>query len=517
MSLRRPVVLVVLDGWGYREEREGNAIALSDTPVWDRLWTRGSRTLLDASGLAVGLPEGQMGNSEVGHLNLGAGRVVMQDLVRINQAIRDRSFFANEAFVQACEHVQRTGGTLHLMGLVGSGGVHAVDRHLFALIDLAERRGVKPVAIHALLDGRDTMPRSAYGYMQELLAYARGRATLASLGGRYFGMDRDKRWDRTEKWYNAAVRGTGPDASDPLDVIHAAYERDVTDEFIEPRVIARDGRPVAPMRDGDALICFNFRADRMRQIVRSLTDAAFDGFAVADRPALRVVIMTAYDRTFDLPVAFPPQSMANIVGDVVSNHGMTMLRTAETEKYAHVTYFFNGGVEVPCPGEERLLVPSQKVATYDLAPEMSAAGITDVLCRAIERREHDFILCNYANGDMVGHTGSMPATISAVQTVDRCLARVLKSVEASGARLLVTADHGNCEMMIDPRTGGPHTAHTTSPVPLVLVDPDGDHPLRSGGALCDVGPTILTLLGLDRPAEMTGVDLREPATAGVQA
>lgn len=519
MSLRRPtpVVLIVLDGWGYREERDGNAIALADTPTWDRLWTRGSRALLDASGLAVGLPAGQMGNSEVGHLNLGAGRVVMQDLVRINQAIETGAFFDNAAFVRACAHVQQTGGTLHLMGLIGTGGVHAVDRHLFALIDLAERRQVPKVAIHALLDGRDTMPRSGYGYMQELLAYARGRAAVASLGGRYFGMDRDQRWDRTAKWFEAAVRGAGPGADDPLEVIRGAYDRDVTDEFIEPRVIMRDARALAPMRDGDALICFNFRADRMRQIVRALTEPGFDGFDVSGRPALHVVIMTAYDRTFDLPVAFPPQSMANIVGDVVSNAGMTMFRTAETEKYAHVTYFFNGGIEVPCKGEERLLVPSQKVATYDLAPEMSAYGITDVLCRAIEQREHDFILCNYANGDMVGHTGSMPATITAVQTVDRCLARVLESVDRSGARLLVTADHGNCEIMIDPATGGPHTAHTTSPVPLVVVDPEGERPLRSGGALCDVGPTILTLLGLERPPEMTGMDLREQATAGVRA
>jgi 2,3-bisphosphoglycerate-independent phosphoglycerate mutase len=507
MSQRRPVVLVVLDGWGYREEREGNAIALSRVPHWERLWARAPRTLLSASGLAVGLPEGQMGNSEVGHLNLGAGRVVMQDLVRINQAIADGSFFENPAFVSACERVKANGGTLHLIGLIGSGGVHGLDKHLFALIDLAERRGVRRIAIHALLDGRDTMPRSGYGYMQELVAYARGRAIVASIGGRYFGMDRDKRWDRTGACYDVAVRGAGAQADDALAVIRAAYDRDVTDEFVEPRVIAHDGRPVAPMRSGDAVICFNYRADRMRQIVRALTDPAFDGFDVSDRPALEVVTMTAYDRTSQLPAAFPPQSMANIVGEVVSRAGMTMFRTAETEKYAHVTYFFNGGIEVPFPGEERLLVPSQKVATYDLAPAMSAEGVTDTLCGAIEGRSHDFILCNYANGDMVGHTGSIPATIQAVETVDRCLGRLLASADRTGARVLVTADHGNCEMMIDPATGGPHTAHTTNPVPLVLVDPDGDRPLRSGGALCDVGPTILRLLGLERPEEMTGRDL----------
>ena len=513
MPARRPVVLVVLDGWGYREEREGNAIALSNTPTWDRLWAGAPRTLLHASGLAVGLPEGQMGNSEVGHLNLGAGRVVMQDLVRINKAIEDSSFFDKPAFVEACDTVKRGGGTLHLMGLIGNGGVHASDKHLYALIDLAEKRRVAHVAIHALLDGRDTMPRSALGFMRDLIAYAKGRAHIASIGGRYFGMDRDKRWDRLERWYNASVKSVGPSATDPLQVIKDSYARDVTDEFIEPVVITKEGHPVAPMRDGDALICFNFRADRMRQIVRGLTEEHFDGFRVGRRPSLEVVTMTSYDRTFEIPAAFPPQSMANIVGEAVSKTGMTMFRTAETEKYAHVTYFFNGGIEAPFPGEERMLVPSQKVATYDLAPEMSAHGVTDVLCKAVEGREHDFILCNYANGDMVGHTGSIPATIKAVETVDASLARVVASAEKAGARLLITADHGNCELMIDPATGGPHTAHTTSPVPLVVLDPDGDKPLRGGGALCDVGPTILQMLGLDRPKEMTGVDLRklEPA------
>ena len=506
---KSPVVLVVLDGWGYRPERDGNAISLAKTPTWDALVANYPGTLLDASGLAVGLPEGQMGNSEVGHLNLGAGRVVMQDLVRIGQAVMDSSFFENPVFRNACDHAKHTGGTVHLMGLIGKGGVHAIDAHLFALIDLCAMRGVPRVAVHALLDGRDTMPRSGLGYMRQVLQNANGRAVVGSLGGRYFGMDRDKRWDRTEKWYRVAVDGVGPTGTDPIDVIRQSYERNETDEFIIPTVIVNDGKPVAPMRDGDSIICFNFRADRMRQIVRALTDPAFDGFDVSSRPKLHVATMTAYDRTFDLPVAFPPQSMANIVGEVVSKAGMHMFRTAETEKYAHVTYFFNGGVETPFPGEDRLLVPSQKVATYDLMPEMSAPGVTDVLCDAIEKREHEFILCNYANGDMVGHTGSIPATIKAVETVDACLARVMKSGERSGARLLITADHGNCEMMIDPETGGPHTAHTTNPVPFIVVDPDGSKPLRGGGALCDVGPTLLTLLGLEKPNEMTGVDLRQ--------
>ena len=510
--VKRPVVLVVLDGWGYRESREGNAIAMSRTPTWDALWKRESRTLLDASGLAVGLPEGQMGNSEVGHLNLGAGRVVMQDLVRITQSIKDGSFFENSALVEACRRVKQSGGTLHLLGLIGKGGVHGVDTHLWALLDLAERQGVTKVAIHALMDGRDTLPTSGLGYMQETLAQAKGRARVASLGGRYFGMDRDKRWDRTEKFYRAAVTGTARQVHDPIDAIRASYDAGVTDEFIDPATVVDDNGPIAPMRDGDAVICWNYRSDRMRQIVRALTLPDFDGFDVSKRPALHVVTMTQYDQTFDLPIAFAPQSMAKIVAEVVSGRGMTMFRTAETEKYAHVTYFFNGGVEPPYPGEERLLVPSQKVATYDLAPEMSAHGVTDVLCGALAKNDHDFILCNYANGDMVGHSGSLPATIKAVETVDECLTRVVAAAEKAGARLLVTADHGNCEMMIDPETGGPHTAHTTNPVPFVVLDPDGEHKLRKGGALCDVGPTILSMLGIERPAEMTGIDLRQDGT-----
>ncbi len=507
--VKRPVVLVVLDGWGYREAREGNAIALSRTPAWDALWKRGSRTLLEASGLAVGLPEGQMGNSEVGHLNLGAGRVVMQDLVRINQSIKDGSFFEIPALVEACRRSKQSGRTLHLLGLIGNGGVHGVDSHLYALLDLAEREGVSRVAIHAQMDGRDTLPTSGLGFMDEALAMAKGRARVASLGGRYFGMDRDKRWERTEKFYRAAVDGIAPGVRDPIETIRAAYEIGVTDEFIPPVTVVDDAGPVAPMRDGDAVICFNYRSDRMRQIVRALTLPAFDGFDVSHRPALHVVTMTQYDQTFDLPIAFAPQSMARIVAEVVSGQGMTMFRTAETEKYAHVTYFFNGGVEPPYPGEERLLVQSQKVATYDLAPEMSARGVTDVLCGALARGDHDFVLCNYANGDMVGHSGSLPATIRAVETVDECLTRVVATAEKTGARLLVTADHGNCEMMIDPETGGPHTAHTTNRVPFVIVDPDGERTLRPGGALCDVGPTILSMLGIEQPAEMTGIDLRQ--------
>ena len=507
---KRQVVLVVLDGWGHREEREGNAIALASTPTWDRLWSHPSRTLLHASGRAVGLPAGQIGNSEVGHLNLGAGRVVMQDLVRISEAIERGVLAENEALGAACARCVEGGGTLHLMGLIGSGGVHAIDQHLYALIDIADRKRVPRIAIHALLDGRDTMPRSGLGFMRELVAYGGTRASVASLGGRYFGMDRDKRWARTELWYRASVEGAGPTATEAVAAILAAYERGETDEFITPTVIVEDGVPVAPMRDGDSVICFNYRADRMRQIVRALTDPDFREFDVLGRPRVSVTTMTSYDRTFPLAVLFPPQSMARIVAEVISANEMTMFRTAETEKYAHVTYFFNGGVEPPYPGEERILVPSQQVATYDLKPEMSAPGVTDVLCDAIVEGAHDFVLCNYANGDMVGHTGSLPATIQAVETVDRCLAQVIEAADRHGARLLVTADHGNCEVMIDPAGGGPHTAHTTNPVPLIILDPDGEPPLRSGGALRDVGPTVLSMLGLEQPPEMTGTDLRAP-------
>ena len=513
-AVSRPVVLVVLDGWGYREAREGNAVRLAQVPTWDRLWSHAPNTLLHASGLAVGLPEGQMGNSEVGHLNLGAGRVVMQDLGRIHEAVKDGGFARNDVLRAACTHAKKSGGTLHLVGLVGDGGVHAHQEHLLALVALAEHEGMPRVAIHAMLDGRDTMPVSGLGFVQKLVSALGNRAVIASIGGRYYGMDRDQRWPRTELWYRAAVDGTGPSATDAVACIEEAYSRGETDEFIKPAVIVRDGAPVAPMRDGDAVICWNFRSDRMRQIVRSLSAVGFDGFDITRRPRLFVTTMTQYDATFEVPVAFAPFSMAKIVAEVLCDAGKTTLRTAETEKYPHVTYFFNGGVEIPYRGEERILVPSQKVATYDLMPEMSAPGITDVLCNSIESGNHDFTLCNYANGDMVGHSGNLAATIKACEVVDACLTRVVTSAEKSGARLLITADHGNCEMMIDPATGGPHTAHTTNPVPFVIVDPNNHAPLRTGGALCDVGPTILRMLGEDCPAEMTGRDLR---LAGVTA
>ncbi len=512
-TARRPVVLVVLDGWGYRAAREGNAIELARTPVWHKLWETSPRTLLEASGLAVGLPEGQMGNSEVGHLNLGAGRVVPQDLVRISQSIQRGGFYTLPPFVELGEHLRRTGGTLHLAGLLGPGGVHALDRHLLACVELGVRLRVARIAIHGFLDGRDSAPTLGAEVVRTLLndmrRIAGATVDIATLVGRYYAMDRDKRWERTRIAYDAIIHGRGQAIEHPVLAVQAAYQRGETDEFIKPLVHYRNGAPVATVKDGDAFVFFNYRSDRMRQIVGALAVDGFDGFDVRDRPDLRCVTMTQYDATFDLPQAFPPFTLERILAQQLAEHGRTQLRTAETEKYPHVTYFFNGGVEPPYPNEERCLVPSQRVATYDLAPEMSAAGVTDVLCRAIEQRRHDFILANYANADMVGHTGVLPAVIRAVETVDRCLGRVLASVEQSGARAIVTADHGNCEMMVDPTTGGVHTAHTTNPVPLVTVGADGA-PLRAGGALCDVAPTVLGLLGLEQPADMTGRDLRQP-------
>ena len=518
MSNRRDpsshVVLIVLDGWGYRTAKEYNAIELADTPVWHTLWNGSPRTLLEASGRAVGLPEGQMGNSEVGHLNLGAGRVVAQDIVRIDDAISAGEWYHNEALLEVCRHVAANDGTLHLLGLLGFGGVHAIDRHLLACLEVAAQQDVRAIAIHGFLDGRDSPPTSG-GEVVEILTkdverITGGRGFLASLTGRYYAMDRDQRWARTELAYQAMVRGVGARERDATAAVQAAYDRGETDEFVKPIVLV-DGNdtPMATIRDGDGVFCFNFRSDRMRQIVRALIMEGFDEFPVPDRPVVSLATMTEYDQTFSVPQALPPITMARIVGEMLADHGRSQLRTAETEKYPHVTYFFNGGHEAPMVNEERYLVPSRRdVPTYDLAPEMSAVGITDGLCRAIESREHDFILCNYANADMVGHTGVESAIITAVETVDKCLDRVLVSAEQTGACVLITADHGNCELMVDPITGGPHTAHTTNPVPLVALRA-GAETLRSGGALCDIGPTVLHLLNIEPPPEMTGRDLRE--------
>ena len=506
----RPVALIILDGWGYREERTANAILLATTPNWNAIWSTPSHTLLSASGRAVGLPDAQMGNSEVGHLNLGAGREVMQDLVRIGASIEDGRFFANETLVRACRLARERNRTLHFIGLLGSGGVHALDAHLFALVSLAHGEGVAQVAVHGMLDGRDTPPRSGLAFLRETLTAIDGKARLASLSGRYFGMDRDNRWERTGAWYRAAVNGDGPRESDAAAAVQHAYDTGTTDEFVPPMVMTDDhGEAIAPMRDGDVIVCFNFRSDRMRQTMRALATPDFSAFDTGARPAVDIVTMTRYDDAFPFPVAFEPQSMKHLVGEVISDAGLTQLRTAETEKYPHVTFFFNGGHDAPFPGEDRRMVPSPKVATYDLQPEMSATGVCDILCDALVNRTYDFVLCNFANTDMVGHTGSIPAAIKAVETVDACLGRVLDAARHGGARLIITADHGNADVMVDPVTGEPHTAHTTNPVPLVIVDPDDDAPLRRRGALCDVGPTALGLLGLTRPPEMTGRDLRE--------
>ncbi|MEP6590931.1 MAG: 2,3-bisphosphoglycerate-independent phosphoglycerate mutase [Gemmatimonadota bacterium] len=505
-----PVILAVLDGWGWRTATEGNAIALAATPTWDRLVARAPRTLLEASGVRVGLPAGQMGNSEVGHLNLGAGRVVPQDLVRINQSVASGEFHALPALAELASTVQKRGGTLHLVGLLGTGGVHAFASHLVATIAAFVALGVPRIAVHGFLDGRDAPPKSGAEFVATLLRdierVGGGRTRLASLTGRYFAMDRDKRWERTRLASDAMLHGVGHPIADAVAGIRDAYARGETDEFIKPLVLTDDGAPVATIGAGDAVFFFNYRSDRMRQIVSALAVPGFDGFRSGAPTPLPALTMTQYDQTFPIPQLFAPFSMARILAEVLSVVGKSQFRTAETEKYPHVTYFFNGGHEPPWPGEERELVPSQKVATYDLAPEMSAAGISDVLTRAVAKGEHDFYLVNFANADMVGHTGVIPAVIRAVEAVDAALAQLLPVAQRAGARLLITADHGNAEMMIDPETGGPHTAHTTNPVPFLTVG-DSVTGLRPDGALCDVAPTILALLGLEQPAEMTGRSL----------
>ncbi len=503
-----PVLLLICDGWGWAPASEGNAITRARKPVFDRWIAEEPWTLLDASGEAVGLPAGLMGNSEVGHLNLGAGRTVPQDLLRIDQTIREGSFFENPALVAAAEHAKRPGSTLHLLGLLSDGGVHSHERHLFALLELAQRRGVPRVAVHVFTDGRDTPPRSAQAHvarLEEALGARGGR--IATVCGRYYAMDRDARWDRVARAYDAIVSGRGLSAGSAGEAIAAAYARDEGDEFIQPTVLAGSGaRP--GVHDGDAAIFFNFRADRARQLTRALTDPAFDEFARAKVARLLLVCFSEYKKEFGLPVAFPPLRLDGILADAWTAHGIANLRLAETEKYAHVTYFFNGGVEQAYPGEERILVPSWKGATYDLHPEMSAREITEELVRALARRDRAGLVVNYANADMVGHTGKLPETIAAIEILDGCFARVERAVREAGAILLMTADHGNAEQMIDPDTGQPHTAHTSNPVPFVLVNARERANLVPG-TLADVAPTILRLQGLPIPREMTGRDLRD--------
>jgi 2,3-bisphosphoglycerate-independent phosphoglycerate mutase len=513
---RPRVALLILDGWGLREDAPDNALTLARTPTWDHLWKDGDypRGRLRTHGPAVGLPEGQMGNSEVGHLNLGSGRVVVQSLLRITQAIESGEFFENERIARLIHAVAGRDGMLHLMGLIGPGGVHAVDSHLLALCEMAGRRGVPRVRVHAFLDGRDTPPQSAREYLTELVGRSNHRTAcrIATVMGRYWAMDRDRRWERTERAYRAIVHGEGIAVQDPVAAIAEAYASGETDEFVQPRVVVgEDGEPVGRLRDGDGVVFFNFRADRVRQLSRALADPDFREFGRGDGPPrIDVVTMTEYDRDFPLEAAFPPQSMDNLLADVLVQHGRTSYRTAETEKYPHVTYFFNGGREDPPPGEARHLVPSPKVATYDQQPEMSASGVTQGLLEAIRSRAFDMLVCNYANPDMVGHTGVLEAAVRAVETVDAQVAQVLQACRETATTLIVTADHGNCEQMWDPTTNGPHTAHTTNPVGIVLVEPEGQRTCAAlrDGALCDVAPTILGLLGLPQPKEMTGRDLR---------
>ncbi len=504
---RRFVALIVLDGWGYREEKEANAIALASTPFFDRLWGEFPRTLINASEEWVGLPAGQMGNSEVGHLNLGAGRVVYQDIVRISKSIRDGEFFRNPVLCGTMDAARDNGKALHLVGLLSDGGVHSLHTHVYALVDMARQRGVKRLFVHPIFDGRDTPPTSGVRHLENLVAKIReaGVGEIATVGGRYYAMDRDNRWDRTERAYRAMVRGEGATNADPVAAVRESYAKGTTDEFIEPVVIARDGRPAGPIGPGDSVLFFNFRADRARQMTRALTQEGFDRFPRPERLGLVYACMTQYDATFGLPAAFPPQHMGNLVADVFAAHGIRNLRAAETEKYAHVTYFFNGGVEKVYPGESRMLVPSPSVATYDLKPEMSAYEVGEKAEGEIASGKHDVLVLNFANGDMVGHTGILSAAIRAVEAVDSNLRRVVEKVWAAGGAALVTADHGNAELMVDPETGEPHTAHTTNPVPFIYADPSRKGAtLHPDLALSDAAPTILELLEIPPPAEMTG-------------
>jgi 2,3-bisphosphoglycerate-independent phosphoglycerate mutase len=506
-----PLALVILDGWGHSDVELNNAIAMANTPNWDRWMAEYPHTLIDASGHSVGLPEGQMGNSEVGHLNIGAGRIVRMDISRIDHAIETGDYFENPVLIGAVEHAKRNGTTLHLMGLVSHGGVHSWHEHLFALLRLAHDRELKRVAIHCFLDGRDTPPQSGDVYVQELVEITKtiGVGRIASVVGRYFAMDRDKRWDRVKRAYDLLARGEGRQAADPVQAIRDSYANGVGDEFVEPIVIVSDGKPVATVGDGDSVIFFNFRADRAREITRAFTDPSFAEFDRGERPDIDFVCMTQYDASFPLPVAFPPQRHEGILADVLAANGLRNLRIAETEKYAHVTFFFNGGVETEYPGEKRILIPSPRVATYDLQPEMSAKEVADKVVAAAEAGDTEVLVVNFANADMVGHTGILPAAITAIETLDTCLGRIENAIVAKGGAMIVTADHGNAEKMIDPVTGEPFTAHTTNLVPLVLITKDWRGTLREGGSLEDIAPTMLGLLSLPLTKEMTGRDLRD--------
>jgi 2,3-bisphosphoglycerate-independent phosphoglycerate mutase len=509
MSRRQgPLVLCVLDGFGLAPPGPSNAITLANAPTWNGWWEGAPRTMLSASGEDVGLPDRLMGNSEVGHLNLGAGRIVNQPITRITKSIREGTFYANEALVAACAHAAGRGGALHLLGLVSDGGVHSHLDHVRGFLELARRQGVARVFVHAFLDGRDTPPSSGRGYVARLEEMLRevGLGRIATVSGRYYAMDRDQRWERVEQAWRALVLGEGVPSQSADAAIAAAYAAGTTDEFVPPAVIGDAGGPLAVIEDGDAVLHFNFRPDRARELTRALTDPAFAAFARPRVPKdLAYVCLTRYDESLPLPVAFPPEDILDTLGDLYAAGGLRQLRLAETEKYAHVTYFFSGGREAALAGEERCLVPSPKVATYDLDPAMSAVAVTDEAVRRLASDPLDLVVMNYANADMVGHTGVLPATIQAIEVLDGCLARLEAAVRARGGVLAITADHGNAEQMTDPVTGQPHTAHTTNPVPFVVLGADALH--LEEGLLADVAPTLLELVGLPRPAAMTGRSL----------
>ncbi len=529
----KPLVLAILDGWGYRAETRANAIALARKPIYDKLLAEYPNTLLHASDHFVGLPDGQMGNSEVGHLNIGAGRVVHMDITRIDSLIANGEFASHPVIHAAMKHAAEGDRQLHLLGLLSDGGVHSHQRHLYALLKAAAEFGLERVFVHAFLDGRDTLPTSGVKYLAELeqkfVEYGIGQ--LASVSGRYYAMDRDRRWDRELKTFDAMVKGVaeGGAYADPITRVKECYHNGVTDEFVIPFVVSRsDGRPVGLVRDRDVCIDFNYRADRARQITRVLArNSGLSKVDGADLPGaadldetiprsdvphhLHYVCMTQYDSKFTLPVVIPPESMDNLLANLLAQANLRNLRIAETEKYAHVTYFFNGGIETPFPGEDRFLVPSQRVATYDLAPEMSAAGIADAVIKAIDDTAFDLVVVNFANADMVAHSGQIEPTVRAVETVDAQLGRIYQALQQRGGSMLITADHGNAELMIDPVSGGPHTSHTTNPVPFILISADASkHVLRPGGSLRDLSPTVLGMLGIERPNQMTGGDLRLP-------
>jgi 2,3-bisphosphoglycerate-independent phosphoglycerate mutase len=531
MPRPKPLVLIILDGWGYRAETKANAIALARKPTYDRLLREYPNTLIHTSGPFVGLPEGQMGNSEVGHLNIGAGRIVHMDITRIDLMIQNGEFFRHPVLLAAMKHARAGERSLHLFGLVSDGGVHSQQAHLYALLKMAKQNDVDRVFVHAFMDGRDTLPTNGAAYLEQLQQKMReyNSGKIATVNGRYYAMDRDRRWERIAKAYNAMVfaDAEGGKNADPVQGMKDSYNKRITDEFVVPFVCTdKSGQPLATIRDDDACISFNFRADRVRQITRALArNSGLNATGGSDLPGaadldatiprdrvpttLHYVCMTQYDKNFSLPVVIPPESMANILANVMGNLNMRNLRIAETEKYAHVTYFFNGGVEQPFPGEERLMVQSPKVATYDLKPEMSAAGIADAVVKTTEEGTFDVLIVNFANADMVGHSGKIEPTIKAVEAVDACLGRIETAVRARGGAMLITADHGNAEMMIDPVTGGPHTAHTTNPVPFIVVAEDArKFTLKPNGSLRDISPTMLGMMGVDEPKEMTGTDLR---------